>query len=216
MKQKQVLKFSWLLWPWVQLSGYHKRVSENLLWVKCGRLAFEADNLTVICEPTAWNSGLQTEKNEDILWCTQVHIMNYVKLNIIHLYMYIRPPLPSNGQSSSLQIQRFRVRFQALLIFLRSRGSETSSAQPREVNWGAAWMKNSSSGLDIEINGSWDPLRWPRNSMSAKVSTSFRDAALECRHAAIRCTEQPVQLHSHISHIAQTLCNTHNKVQVQL
>ena len=44
------------------------------------------------------------------------------------------PPLWSSGQSFSLQIQRSRVRFPALPDFLSSRGSETGSTQPREVN----------------------------------------------------------------------------------
>jgi hypothetical protein len=47
------------------------------------------------------------------------------------------PPLWSNGQSSWLQIQRFRVRFPALSDYLRSSGSGTGSTQPREGNWQA-------------------------------------------------------------------------------
>jgi hypothetical protein len=49
------------------------------------------------------------------------------------------PPLWSSGQSSWLQIQRPRVRFPALLDFLRRGGSGTGSTQPREDNWGATW-----------------------------------------------------------------------------
>jgi hypothetical protein len=45
-----------------------------------------------------------------------------------------RPPLWSSGQSFWLQIQRSRVRFQALPDFLRSSGSGTGSTQPREDN----------------------------------------------------------------------------------
>ena len=40
-----------------------------------------------------------------------------------------------------LQIQRSRVRSPALPDFLSSSGSGTGSTQPREVNWGATWMK---------------------------------------------------------------------------
>jgi hypothetical protein len=47
----------------------------------------------------------------------------------------------SSGQSSWLQIQRSRVRFPALLDFLRSSGSGTRFTQPREYNWGATWKK---------------------------------------------------------------------------
>jgi hypothetical protein len=51
------------------------------------------------------------------------------------------PPMWSSGQSSWLQIQRFRVRFPVLPDFLRNSGSGTGSTQPREDNWGATWMK---------------------------------------------------------------------------
>jgi hypothetical protein len=48
--------------------------------------------------------------------------------------VFILWPLWSSGQSSWLQIQRSRVRFPALLDFLRSSGSGTGSTQPREDN----------------------------------------------------------------------------------
>ena len=45
-----------------------------------------------------------------------------------------------------LHIQRSRVRFPALPDFLSNSGSGTGSTQPREVNWGATWIKSSDSG----------------------------------------------------------------------
>jgi hypothetical protein len=44
------------------------------------------------------------------------------------------PPLWSGGQSFWLQIQRPRVRFSVIPVFLRCNGSGTGSTQPREVN----------------------------------------------------------------------------------
>jgi hypothetical protein len=51
-------------------------------------------------------------------------------LNLFILRISCRPPLLSNGQTSWLQTQRFRVRFPALPNFLSSSGSETGSTQP--------------------------------------------------------------------------------------
>ena len=78
-------------------------------------------------------------------------------MNFLTLYFYKRseqimigfprkwPPLWSSGQSFWLQIQ-IRVRFPALPDFLSSSGSGTGSTQPREVNWGATWIKSSGFG----------------------------------------------------------------------
>jgi hypothetical protein len=69
----------------------------------------------------------------------------YQSYNIYKLNGYVspesRPPLWSSDQSSWLQIQRSRLRFPALLDFLRSSGSGTGSTQPRDYNWGATWME---------------------------------------------------------------------------
>ena len=68
--------------------------------------------------------------------------------NYWYIYIYISP-LWSSGQSFWLQIQRSRIRFPALPDFLSSSGSGTGSTQsrePREVNWGATWMNEKSSG----------------------------------------------------------------------
>jgi hypothetical protein len=51
------------------------------------------------------------------------------------------PPLWSGGQSSSLQIQRFRVQFPVLADVLRSSGSGTGYTQPRENNCGSTCKK---------------------------------------------------------------------------
>ena len=75
------------------------------------------------------------------LSCRTTYIYIY-----IYIYIYMSwPPLWSSGQSYWLQIQRSRVRFPALPDFLSSSGSGTGSTQPREVNWGATWIKSSGS-----------------------------------------------------------------------
>ena len=80
--------------------------------------------------------------------CLLVCVENSVNLflNYLQWYKVLWPPLWSSGQSFWLQIQRSRVRFQALPDFLSSSASGTGSTQPREVNWGATWTKSSGSG----------------------------------------------------------------------
>ena len=68
------------------------------------------------------------------------HHQEYLKL----VLLLVRPPLWSSGQSFWLQIHWSRVRFPALPDFLRGSGSGTGCTQPREpreVNWGATWIK---------------------------------------------------------------------------
>ena len=73
-------------------------------------------------------------------WCRRA-------LQTLRWHIYVAwPPLWSSGRSFWLQIQRSRVRFPALPDFLSSSGSGTGSTQPREVNWGATWIKSSGSG----------------------------------------------------------------------
>jgi hypothetical protein len=88
---------------------------------------------------TAWVSILgarlfQTEVNGAITKATQTGFQDLdISVNIMTNYVK-RPPLWPSGHSSWLRIQRFRVQFPALQDFLRSSGSGTGSAQPREDN----------------------------------------------------------------------------------
>ena len=65
-------------------------------------------------------------------------VWHHVRGYLLSRIMPDWPPLWSSGQS--------RVRFPALPDFLSSSGSGTGSTQPREVNWGATWIKSSGSG----------------------------------------------------------------------
>ena len=117
--------------------------------------------------------------------CTEVHFTFtfYVRLTKLN-----GPPMWSSGQSFWLQIQRSRLRFPALPDFLSSRGSGTGSTQPRDVNWGATWIKKVAAPVQkTEINGRGDPLRWPRDTpLSAKVSTNFADRRRPlCRYSSL-------------------------------
>ena len=80
--------------------------------------------------------------------CFLIHVSPVLKTGSVfsQSVCLFRQPLWSSGQSFWLQIQRSRVRFPALPDFLSSSGSVTGSTQPREVNWGATWIKSSGSG----------------------------------------------------------------------
>jgi hypothetical protein len=70
------------------------------------------------------------------------------ELNLYICYLEeSRPPLWSNGQSSWLQIQRFRVSFKALPDFQRSSGIGTWSTQPRDYIEELIGRKSSGSDL---------------------------------------------------------------------
>jgi hypothetical protein len=100
--------------------------------------------------PPLWSSGQSPWlQNGDVLcflWGTNWIDVCYVEES--------RPPLWSSGQSSWLQIQTSRVRFPALIDFLRSSGSGTASTQPCEYNCVATWSRKP------KIRP-WDPLCWP-------------------------------------------------------
>ena len=102
------------------------------------------------------------------------------------------PASVENGFSVSfwkfvlLQAQ-FRVRFPALPDFLSSSGSGTGSTQPREVNWGATWIKSSGSGpknrltaVGIRCADHVTPI-YPQ-----KVGTNFADRRRPlCRYSSL-------------------------------
>jgi len=71
--------------------------------------------------------------------------------------------------------------------FLSSSGSGKGSTQPREVNWGATWIKKVAAPVQkTAINGRGDALRWPRDTpLSAKVGTNFADRRRPlCRYSS--------------------------------
>jgi hypothetical protein len=80
-----------------------------------------------------WASSIQSMPSHPTSWRSILILFSCLRL--------VRPPLWSSGQSFWLQIQRSRVRSLALPDFLSSSGSGTGSTQPREVNWGATWIK---------------------------------------------------------------------------
>jgi hypothetical protein len=101
-----------------------------------------------------WASAIRTQRLT--VWAVAWPYLQYMEdetrqsnTNYILLAVAVfGPPLWSSGQSSWLQIQKSRIRFPALLDFLRSIGSGTGSTQPRENKWGAAWIENRCSGLE--------------------------------------------------------------------
>ena len=83
-------------------------------------------------------SYVRAQRSFDPIPLTLRLLMSYI---YIYIYIWSGPPLWSSGQCFWLQIQRSRVRFPALSDFLSSSGSGTGSTQPREINWGATWIK---------------------------------------------------------------------------
>jgi hypothetical protein len=91
-----------------------------------------------------------TNQKQNVYYCISPTCFGriFVLFSSNHILLcsyYGWPPLWSSGQSFWLQIQRSRVRFPELPAFLSSSGSGTGSTQPREpreVNWGATWTKN--------------------------------------------------------------------------
>ena len=102
--------------------------------------------LMIIWQCRSWNEILKLGS------LTQQLCMNLTPQTLVLFEKYwstfimVWPPLWSSGQSFWLPIQRSRVRFPTLPDFLSSSGSGTGSTQPREVNWGATWIKRSGSG----------------------------------------------------------------------
>ena len=107
------------------------------------------------CHVLIWcDHSLAPNKRTDTKINTITIIPSYYQQDAtfsIYLFLeilYKWTPLWSSGQSFWLQIQKSRVRFPALPDFLSISGSGTGSTQPREVNWGATWIKSSGSGLE--------------------------------------------------------------------
>jgi hypothetical protein len=122
-------------------------------YIKMGVLASQLKSLDHSTSRKAANCATRQEICH-ILWNPKVlcyvHIsptlviaIHMTPINALPSYFFKIPwpPLWSSGQSFWLQIQRSRVRSPALPDFLSSSGSGTGSTQPREVNWGATWMK---------------------------------------------------------------------------
>ena len=88
-------------------------------------------------------SSLCRESNRKF-WLVQPVAQSLYKMRSLFSldkWIVMSAPLWSSGRSFWLQIQRSRVRFPTLSDFLSSSGSGTGSTQPREVNWGATWIK---------------------------------------------------------------------------
>jgi hypothetical protein len=87
------------------------------------------------------------------------------------LQYFLDTRLKDDGEVVSLT-RRLRSTLQKhflVLIFVRHwvnpRESGTGSTEPREYNWGAAWKKNSGSGLENREYGRRDPSHWPRGTL---------------------------------------------------
>ena len=119
---------------------FHK-CREYLVYLICCRL------LNMNCDSWRYFWSKFRSKNRGSCTCYFCcRLLNKSCNACIQFKVSMGPPLWSSGQSFWLQIQRSRVRFPALPDFLSSSGSRTGSAQPREVNWGATWIKSSGSG----------------------------------------------------------------------
>jgi hypothetical protein len=91
------------------------------------------------------------------------------KFITIKITYWISMPLWSSGQSSWLQIKRFRVWFPALPHFLRSSGSGTGSTQLLE------WKSSGSVSRKSRLTAVGFRCADDANPLSAKVGTNFAD-----------------------------------------
>jgi hypothetical protein len=76
-----------------------------------------------------------------------------------------RPPLWSSGQSSWLQIQRFRVDSRRYQIFWEVVGLERGPFSLVSTTEELLQIKSSGSGLEIPEYGRRDPSHWPRGTL---------------------------------------------------
>jgi hypothetical protein len=108
-------------------------MSSNVTWSQRGRF-IQYDIVTEGC----------CDVSRSIL--VYIHALRWIEnIEIVNLYLLLRPPLWSSGQSSWLQIQGSRVPVPALPDLLRSSGSGTGRG--RIIEELREW-KSSGSGLE--------------------------------------------------------------------
>jgi hypothetical protein len=118
----------------------------------------------------------------------------------MRLWLYVRPPLWSSGQSCWLQIQRSEFDSKRYQIFWEVVGLEWGPLSLVNTIKELLVWKSSVSGLEIRVYGRGDPSRWPRGTLYPQIGTNFADKRQPLgRYSSLADSDQGVSFRSYMN-----------------